>query len=178
MKVYVVRHGETDWNLENRLQGANDVPLNEHGIRQAEETREVLKDYDFDVIFSSPYKRAAMTARIINADRQLPVFFDNRLRERSFGVNEGKHWGTFDYPAMWDYDRDESFGGESCRDFLARVSDFLDELEKFCPDKNVLLVCHGGTIRGVECHYHGIIKDPKEMAAFLTKNGAIREYEK
>ena len=176
MRLYVVRHGQTDWNVVSRLQGKNDIPLNEEGIRQAEEVRETLKDYGFDLIFASPLQRAALTARIINADRQKPIFFEERLKERAFGTCEGMVKGTYDYTLLWDYEANESFGGESIRDFFERVGDFLDELKKCFPDKTVLIVCHGGTMRAIECYFNGI-KSPEDMAAFFSQNGEIRTYE-
>ena len=65
MQIYLIRHGETDWNKANRIQGQVDIPLNDYGIRLAEETAEALKDVPFEAIFCSPYDRARKTADII-----------------------------------------------------------------------------------------------------------------
>lgn len=89
MKLYIIRHGETDWNKEKRLQGQSDTQLNEYGIELARITGEALKDVHFDYIFSSPLKRAYKTAELIRMDRPVKIITDDRLKEICFGVNEG-----------------------------------------------------------------------------------------
>ena len=81
MKIYLIRHGETDWNLEQRLQGAMDIPLNENGIELARETARGLRDVPFDVIYTSPLRRARQTAEIIRGDREIPLIEEPRIRE-------------------------------------------------------------------------------------------------
>ena len=176
MNLYVVRHGETAWNAERKLQGKNDIPLNEKGIQQAEEAREALESYEYDVVFSSPYLRASMTARIINETRRKPIFFDYRLRERCFGIYEGMVAGTYDYASIWDYEQNMDLGGETIRDFFERVYDFMEDLKKLRPAENVLIVCHGGTMRAIDCYFHGI-KNKEDMTAFFSQNAEVRTYE-
>lgn len=89
MILYVIRHGETKWNVERRLQGRSDVELNEYGIYLAKVTAEALKDVNFDVIYSSPLIRAYKTAEIIKGDRNINIITDDRLKEMSFGIYEG-----------------------------------------------------------------------------------------
>ena len=89
MKLYIIRHGETPWNAEGRLQGQTDIPLNENGIRLAKITGEALKDVPFDFAISSPLKRARQTAELVLAGRQIPVLEDARIEELSFGSWEG-----------------------------------------------------------------------------------------
>lgn len=176
MKLFVVRHGETEWNAMKKLQGSHDIPLNETGKRQAKEAKLALEAYDYDVVFSSPYKRAAMTARIINEVGGKPIFYDDRLKERNFGKLEGKLRGTYDYTRLWDYEKEEPLGGESVRVFLERVFSFLDDLKRLSAYRNVLIVCHGGTMRAIDCYFNGI-KTAKDMAAFFSKNAEVRIYE-
>ena len=85
MKLYIIRHGETSWNAEGRLQGQTDIPLNENGIRLAKITGEALKEVPFDLAISSPLKRARQTADLVLAGRQVPVLEDARIEELSFG---------------------------------------------------------------------------------------------
>ena len=66
MKIYVVRHGQTNWNVKGKIQGKSDIELNEKGIEQAKELKELIKNYDINLIISSPLKRAKQTAEIIN----------------------------------------------------------------------------------------------------------------
>lgn len=91
MKLYILRHGETDLNVQGRLQGWLDAPLNENGVRAAAETGRALREIRFDRAISSPLRRAVETARLILAENasQPPVETDGRLREISFGDWEG-----------------------------------------------------------------------------------------
>ena len=89
MIVYLMRHGQTDWNKEYRLQGATDIPLNEEGRRQAKEAAEKMRDIPFECVYSSPLIRAKETAQIISAFHDIPTVVDDRLKEMSFGIYEG-----------------------------------------------------------------------------------------
>ena len=84
MKLYIIRHGETEWNVQKRLQGVSDTNLNEKGIEMAKQTAEALKEIPFACCFTSPLKRAKDTAMYILRDRQVPVYEDARIREISF----------------------------------------------------------------------------------------------
>ena len=97
MKLYLVRHGETDWNKVKKIQGQVDIPLNQFGKHLAEETAEGLHDIPFDLCISSPLSRAYETARIILEGRDVPIITDARIEEMAFGEYEGKccardHW--------------------------------------------------------------------------------------
>ena len=89
MKLYLIRHGETDWNIVKRLQGATDIPLNENGEALARETAEGLKEIPFDMVFTSPLKRAYRTAEIVKGNREIPLIIEERIREICFGDYEG-----------------------------------------------------------------------------------------
>ncbi len=89
MKIYLMRHGETEYNRVGRLQGQSDIPLNEFGIQLAEKTAEGLKSVNFDAVFSSPLQRALETARIVTGSRDVKVETDERLKEIHFGAGEG-----------------------------------------------------------------------------------------
>ena len=90
MKFYIIRHGQTNWNKEGRIQGKTDIELNEEGIKQAKEAKNILKDYPIDMIVSSTLKRAKKTAEIINEAKNVPIIFKEALEERCFGEFEGK----------------------------------------------------------------------------------------
>ncbi len=96
--IYIVRHGQTDWNVEGIYQGRIDIPLNKTGIEQAKRTREKLRGIKFDKVFSSPLKRAFETAQIICDN---PIIKDDRIIERCNGELEGKqkseYKGTVDF---------------------------------------------------------------------------------
>lgn len=91
MDIYVIRHGETDWNKAGRIQGQSDIPLNSYGVELAQITSEALKKVPFEIVFSSPLIRAKQTARILAGNRQIPMIEDDRLKEISFGVKEGAY---------------------------------------------------------------------------------------
>ena len=89
MRLYIMRHGETDWNKEKRLQGQSDIELNEFGRNLAYKTKEGLKDVQVDLVITSPLKRARETALIVKGDREIPVIEDARIEEMCFGEYEG-----------------------------------------------------------------------------------------
>ena len=89
MKLYIIRHGETVWNTEGRLQGRADIELNENGIRLARVTARGMADIPFDLAITSPLKRARQTAELVLDDRKVPILEDARLEEITFGEWEG-----------------------------------------------------------------------------------------
>lgn len=136
MKIYFVRHGETDWNVRKKLQGQKNIPLNKLGLRQAELTSEGMKDIPFDCIFSSPLQRSYITAQILRRDRPLEIIRDDRLKEIDFGKDNGRIFGkTLDDPHFVRYQRyfnDPAHyrpvkGGESYPHLMARADEFYRE---------------------------------------------------
>ena len=159
MNIYLMRHGETDWNKARRLQGTSDVPLNAYGIELAEKTAEGLKDVDFDAAFSSPLVRAYETARIVIGSRQVEIVRDERLREMYFGPSEGRHFdeerNNPQNPLYLLMQKPECYaptdGSESIGQVRERGQAFLRDkivpLEGSC--ENVLIVAHGAFNRCV-----------------------------
>ena len=159
--IYFVRHGETDYNLKEIVQGSTDVELNETGIKQAYKAKEKLKDIHFDKIYSSPLKRAKKTAEVISEDRDVKVNVDKRLTEICFGINEGNKFGTYDYKGFWNAKNPHLYPeAEDVRDFVKRVSNFLDSLKEDGNDEeNILLVAHGGVAKAIATYFKGIPED-------------------
>src|SRR5690625_4520736 len=89
-KIYLVRHGETDWNIKGIIQGQTNIPLNKTGEIQARECGEYFKNKPVDAIISSPLMRAKKTTQLINQTLNLPIIYEDRLKERYFGIAEGK----------------------------------------------------------------------------------------
>lgn len=89
MRLYLIRHGETDWNKVKKLQGKSDIPLNAFGEHLAEETGEALSTVPFDVAYTSPLKRARRTAELVLGDRNVPILDEKRIEEMGFGIYEG-----------------------------------------------------------------------------------------
>lgn len=146
--ICLVRHGETDWNSLGRLQGRTDIPLNSKGILQADECRQFLKNYEWDVVITSPLKRAKETAKIIK-DSNLPLFEMDEFLERYFGDAEGmtveERLTAFpkrNYPNQED------------RDSLnRRIMNGIQKINKEHSGKNVLLVAHGAVINTILANF-------------------------
>ena len=175
MKLYLVRHGQTDWNLEGKAQGHSDIPLNETGVHQAEELRDKLKGLDFDVCYSSPLKRAAQTAEIV-ADGCTKIVFDDDLKERNFGDYEGK---TPDWKQdVFDRRLNTSEGGiEPIKDVLARSKRVLDRIKaENSKDAKVLVVGHGALFKALHFNVVGY-DDNTDFRDFHLDNGAVVEYD-
>jgi probable phosphoglycerate mutase len=142
--LWLVRHGETDWNAAGRLQGWTDVPLNATGRAQAERLKRLLAASEFDGVWSSDLGRAIETARIAIGEPTV----DRRLRELDFGDLEGAVWSELDSQTRAGLEEFESFrfpGGESVVAFSKRVFEFFDELDS---GRHVIFA-HGGVIRTV-----------------------------
>ncbi|MCI6858698.1 MAG: histidine phosphatase family protein [Eubacterium sp.] len=158
MNIYLIRHGETEWNKKAKMQGQVDIPLAPEGIEQAKITAEGMAGIPFDYIFSSPLKRAYETARIIRGDRQIPIETDDRLKEMSFGIAEGRNFNKIKRnPAMVNYQRffkdpvhfRPAKYGERFEDILKRTDEFFRE--KVVPmegkAENILIAAHGCVVR-------------------------------
>jgi len=152
--VYLTRHGETDWNAAGRWQGHTDIPLNEHGRRQAGEVGERLRGAGIVAAVSSDLSRANETARIIAARLGIEVVYTDRdLRERSFGIFEGltreecveRHAEAW---RAWVEEQVPPPGGEAREGLAARVSQGIGTAVARVPgDGPILLVSHGGALR-------------------------------
>jgi alpha-ribazole phosphatase len=155
MNLLLIRHGQTNWNLEQRFQGQSDIPLNETGRKQAQALAERLAAEQFDAIYSSDLQRAAETANIICESQ---IHADTRLREVSFGDWEGltydeikaKHPETL---AAWEADifKNAPPNGETLEGLAARVQSMLDELREKHQDQRILIVAHGGVLQTLIC---------------------------
>ena len=160
MRIYLIRHGETEWNTKRLLQGATDIPLNENGIEVAKITSEALKDVPFDVIYTSPLARAVQTAEILRGERKIPIIRDDRLKEISFGPYEGlccsKEGYSIPDPGFVKFFSDPGHytppeGGESIAELCVRTTDFLTELieNPDNQDKTILVSGHGAVVKGL-----------------------------
>ncbi len=146
--IYFVRHGETDFNVQEIVQGNIDVPLNENGISQAKTIRDKLKQIKFDVIYSSPLLRAKQTAQIIADVHGTKVLFDDRLREYHAGIREGLKYSDWNEEQRKDFKLNpEKYGAEKLVDFYKRVSDFYKEVS--ITNKKILIVSHFGVYKQI-----------------------------
>jgi len=174
MKVYLLRHGETNWNKERRMQCQTDNQLNDVGIEQAELAAKLLDKIDYDAILSSPYVRAKRTAEIANKDR-MPIIIDDRLKERYAGVMDGRFLAEIDVDEFFNYDANAEYeGAENMHDFCERIWKFLDELKEEHEGKTVLLVTHNIAIRAMKAYVYGV-PEGGDLGAYGIKNGEIEE---
>ena len=178
MKIYVTRHGETRLNKHKLMQGLTDEPLNETGIAQAEKAAKSVEGVKFDAVFSSPLNRAKTTASIISGWNPDDIITDERIIEVNFGKYELKPYGRLGLKMTLFWLRPQYFKNpktvESLNSIVTRSHAFLKDLEKENYE-TVLVVCHGGIIRGL-CGYlenrkYGIRWRPKPL------NCEIRVYE-
>lgn len=167
MRIFMARHGETDWNVERRIQGSTDIPLNENGIRQAHslagylERQVVGKGGTISHIFTSPLERAKETAEIVGDRLHVPVEAVPGLEEMNFGICEGKSWleAKAMYPqelSEWEENKRERriLGGESYQDVLDRFFSAYKIIKRRLSlaeldgekDNNILIITHGAVI--------------------------------
>jgi len=146
----LVRHGQTDWNVEGRYQGQADLPLNASGLEQARTLAASLNGQTFDALYSSDLKRAEATARILAERLELPVRIDRRLREINQGEWEGMLFTEIKarYAELWSarHDDPESHrapGGESVLEVSRRMWQAADDIAREWPAGRVMIVSHG-----------------------------------
>lgn len=147
MLLYLVRHGETDWNAQRRIQGRTDIPLNDRGREQARRAGQLLARRQWDAVVTSPLSRAAETAAIIATELSLPApAVDRRLVERDYGEAEGMDVAEVDrrYPPGVD-----PVGRETPAEVAARATAALLDIAEAHPGEAVIVVAHGGLIRQV-----------------------------
>lgn len=157
--IYVVRHGQTDWNVQSIIQGHSDIPLNENGVMQAKQLTEKMTSVKFDAVFSSDLIRAKRTAEIIVLEKKLAVKTTEALRERFFGRFEGKDWRQYDREIVTllkkyrkaGYDQKKAVM-ETDESMVQRVIPFLREVAVGYSGKTVLMVSHGGLMRTLLIH--------------------------
>jgi probable phosphoglycerate mutase len=162
-RLCIVRHGETAWNAEHRVQGQLDIPLNEIGLRQAQAVGKVLGAERFDVIYSSDLSRAMQTAQPTARALGMEILQDRNLRERHYGMFErqtyaevkGRHSAEYARFAARDPDFDFG-GGESLKNFSERSIAAVSRLAKQHEGQHVLVFTHGGVLDELYRHIQGV----------------------
>ncbi len=170
MKLYFVRHGQTDYNKEDRWQGSSDIELNETGIQQAKELSESLKNEKFDLIVASPLKRAKETAEIINKTLKTEIVYEEGLKEQFYGDWEGIY--NKDLEKKYNTDLDglrlmTPDNGEKFEDLIKRVKKVITKYR----DKKVLFVAHGHVYFAILCYTQG--KKLEEIIHEEHKNATL-----
>lgn len=160
LEILLIRHGETAWNAERRLQGHLDVPLNQHGRRQAAALAAVLREQPLDAVFASDLQRARQTAEPLAAAHGLPLQVDAGLRERCYGAFEGllyddiagrfpaahAAWQARDIDARFPPGR---YVAETLREFAQRAVHAVQQLAQTPGCRRIAIVTHGGVLESV-----------------------------
>lgn len=179
-KFYFVRHGQTVWNVENKICGATDSPLTELGHQQAQETGRMLKEkidrgeLHVDEILTSPLSRAYDTAVEISKMIGVPMRVEERLIEQSFGCWEGTPRNGQEFKKAKENFLDSFNGGESMMHVGQRIYNLIDDIKKE-PEKTYLLVAHNGISRVIESYFRDMTN--AEFASFGIKNAEVREFD-
>lgn len=182
MLLYMVRHGQTDFNLQQRYAGSTDVPLNENGINQAYDLSRKLTGIEFDVIISSSLRRAKQTADIISKSfPSVPVIAMKCFNERNLGGFEGltRVEAKEQFPEMYANNCTRQLdnappNGETIRQVDERILKALDLLKVQYVNQVVLLVTHGFVSRIVNRQIKGL--SFTDMHSFTLENCQIIEY--
>jgi probable phosphoglycerate mutase len=163
--LYIMRHGQTDWNVRKKIQGRTDIPLNEAGRAMAVAAGKEYADINFDVCYSSPLVRARETAELVLAGRDVPIITDDRLMEMCFGIYEGyeKPFENPDCPVSVIFKAPENYttpfeGAESFEELYARTGAFIREVVNpgLEEGKDILIVGHGAMNLSIICQIKGI----------------------
>ncbi len=184
-RIVLIRHGETAWNAERRLQGHLDIDLNATGLRQARALAAALANERFDVLVSSDLARAAQTAKAVAEVQDLPLYIDGCLRERCYGGFEGLLYAEIadrfpqEFAAWQARDVDAPLPpGENCaetfRQFYDRVVPAILGWAEDNPGKSLALVAHGGVL---ECAYRAALDLPLDTPRdFKVHNASINRF--
>lgn len=186
-KVYLTRHGQSMWNVENKICGATDIGLTERGHNQAQAAGkdiaaalrgEVLpllpRNMKIDEILYSPLSRAAETARHISEQTGIPMRAEERLREQNFGKYEGTARNGAEFQAAKAEFINSYGGGESMMRLAQRIYNLLDDILNEPEEKNYLLVAHNGIARIVRSYFIDMTNE--EFAAFGIRNCEVVEF--
>ena len=181
--IYLIRHGETDWNRQHRFQGKTDIPLNQLGREQAEQLIPKMSLLSIDAVYASPLLRAYETAAIANKDLKLSIQKDERLMETNVGEAEGltfeemtakfgengiERWRSYE-----ERDLDFSYpNGESKRQMMFRIRSAILEISQSTPSDNIAIFAHGMVMRALTFAFQQGI--PWDIQVF--SNGSIHHF--
>jgi phosphoserine phosphatase len=159
-RLYLTRHGETQWNLEGRMQGNKESNLTEKGVRQALKLGKRLKDTNIDIVYSSPSNRAVHSAELIVGNRDIQIIKVNELIEMHFGIWEGLSFDVIQqkygeqYKAFWETPHLlKDFPGETFEKFKIRVVGAINKIIEENSDKDILIVAHALVVKFIMSYF-------------------------
>ena len=174
---YFASHGQTVWNVENKICGATDIELTELGHQQAEELGKAILEQGIkiDEIIYSPLIRAKETARHVSEITGIPMREEMRLKEQNFGKYEGTPRNGEEFQKAKTNFVNSYEGGESMLKLCHRIYNLLDDIKKESDEKTYLLVAHNGISRAIQSYFCDMTNE--EFAKFGIKNCEIRKFE-
>ena len=174
--LYFTRHGQTVWNVANKICGATDVALTELGHQQAKELgNKILEEkLQIDEILYSPLMRARDTALEVSQITGIPAYEEKRLMEQNFGKYEATARNGAEFQEMKKSFVNHFGSGETMLHLAQRIYNLLDDIKEKSNDKTYLLVAHNGIARVVHSYFYDMTNE--EYAAFGIRNCEIREY--
>ncbi len=173
---YFVRHGESLWNVENKICGKTDIDLTLKGYGQAKAAAQAIIDQQLkiDLILSSPLKRALHTAETISSVTGIPLIVEPRLIEQDFGMYEGTARNGEEFRKAKENFICSYGNGESMLKTAHRIYSVIDEIIQK-PDQVVLIAAHNGLARIIQSYFHDMSNE--EFAAFGIGNAEIRRFD-
>ena len=173
--LYFTRHGQTIWNVENKICGATDIALTDLGHQQAIELGNSIKEQNLaiDEILASPLIRASETARHISEITGIPMRIEPRLKEQNFGRFESTARNGEVFQEAKHHFIDHYDGGETMLHLAQRIYNLIDDIKK--DEKTYLLVAHNGIARVIQSYFYDMSND--EYAKFGIRNCEILRYE-
>lgn len=156
MKIYITRHGQTNWNVEGKMQGSKNSDLTEQGKKEALNLGNSLKDIKIDYIYTSPLTRAYDTAVLIKGDRDISIGIHENLKEMNFGIWEGmhnddvlkdyadQHYKFWNEPHLYT-----SIGGETFDELIKRIKIILNDIKNQNKGESILLITHAIVIKAI-----------------------------
>ena len=175
MKLYLVRHGKTEYNLKGLIQGSIDIPLAKEGIEDNKKLKNKIDNLDVDVCISSPLIRARETAKILIGNK-CKIDINDNLKERSVGKLEATSVSNYDINKYWDinYEKDD-LEIETPKEVLNRAKLFINYLKSKYKDESILVVSHAGIMKAL--HYNIVGYDENtDLKEFYCKHNEIYEY--
>lgn len=189
LDIYIIRHGETDWNYQSLMQGQTDIPLNDKGRQQAHKLKDSLRKINFSTIISSDLSRAYETATIVRDSRPIDIVIDTQLRERCLGAWEGRiykdlkeYLAPFDFASMSQESYVSCIWDTNIESYAAvynRFNTVLNIYKNFESDLPILLSSHGNVLRSILYHlyfipgYHWSVSNCAYMRLHAYENGTI-----
>lgn len=180
--IFIIRHGETDFNKNGRYLGRTDEPLNTIGINQAKQLAEKARDLTIEVIYCSPLKRALETAEFVKIKHACEIIIDDHFIERSIGVYEGltKNEAKNKYPDLYARNITRIFdeappNGETINEVIKRVFIGLDEIKKQNKFSNILISTHGFVAKVINKYFNPKITN-QNFFDFNLANAEIMKY--